>query len=86
MAFEICWNYHFMAKACNSRIGLKNESAKLDIKLPHGELQKYSSNESAPSCNSSHMSFRECVSCQIDGNELACEIPFLPSLGNNHFH
>ena len=82
MAFKICWNHHFMAKACGLEFGLKNESAKLDIKLPHGEFQNYTSNESGTSCNSSHMSFRECVSCQRGGIELACEIPFLPSLGN----
>jgi hypothetical protein len=86
MVFETCWNHHFMPRPCGLEFGLKNESAKLDIKLPHGEFQKYSSNESAPSCNSSHMSFRECVSCQIGGNELACEIPFLPSLEKNQFH
>ena len=86
MAFKICWNHHFMAKACGLEFGLKNESAKLDIKLPHGEFQKYTTNESETSFNSSHMAFGSCVSCQTGGNELALEIPILPSLEKLPFH
>ena len=48
----------------------------------HSEFENYTSNESEASGNSSHMAFGSCVSCQRGGNELAYEIPFLPSLEN----
>ena len=82
MVFKSCWNHHFMPKVCGLEFDLKNEIAKLDKVALHGEFQKYTSNESEASGSSSHMAFGSCVSCQRGGNELAYEIPFLPSLEN----
>ena len=63
MVFEICWNHHFMPKVCGLEFDLKNESAKMDKVQSQGENENGASNESETSCYSSHMSFRECVSC-----------------------
>jgi hypothetical protein len=69
-----------MPKACNLRFGLKNEMAKMDKMQIHSEIENGLSNEHETNGNSSHMAFGCCVSCQTGGNELASEIPILPSL------
>ena len=80
MAFEMCLNHHFMARLHNLRIGLKDGSCKMDKMQIHGEIENGLSNEHETNGNSSHMAFGCCVSCQTGGNELASEIPILPSL------
>jgi hypothetical protein len=72
MVFKICWNHHFMPKACNLRFGLKNEMAKMDKVAFTCDFANYTTNESETSFNGSHMVFGGCMSCQTGGNELAC--------------